>query len=240
MNVVITQPTFLPWVGYIAQLASCDFFVCLDNVQYNSRSWQTRNRIITRNGKINFLTVKVKKTSQKTRLDEVLISEDFKSNELINLVKNYYINQKFHKEVLQFLNFLLEKFYKPGAFLCEANINQLKYLKSILNLKCKILKASEIDKNFVWKTPTERLLETSKFLGAKNYLSSFGAKDYMKDELLKFKKVKIKILWQSFKYRPYIKERFKSHLSFIDYLAHFPLNSLKDYCYTCNSYESED
>jgi len=54
----IMQPTFLPWLGYFGLMASVDLFVFLDDVQFDKRSWQQRNRIKTPNGVI-WLTVPV-------------------------------------------------------------------------------------------------------------------------------------------------------------------------------------
>ena len=54
----IMQPTFLPWCGYFALMASVDLFVFLDDVQFDKRSWQQRNRIKTPQGVI-WLTVPV-------------------------------------------------------------------------------------------------------------------------------------------------------------------------------------
>ena len=42
----ISQPTFLPWVGYFGLLDFVDEFVFLDDVQFNKRSWQQRNWLI--------------------------------------------------------------------------------------------------------------------------------------------------------------------------------------------------
>ena len=44
--IAISQPTYLPWVGYFALIDSCKKFVFLDDVQFDRRSWQQRNRIL--------------------------------------------------------------------------------------------------------------------------------------------------------------------------------------------------
>ena len=54
------QPTFLPWLGYFALLKCVDEFVFLDTVQFDTRSWQQRNRICHNEGSL-MLTVPVKK-----------------------------------------------------------------------------------------------------------------------------------------------------------------------------------
>ena len=46
MIVLITQPTFLPWIGYFDQMRLADIIVFLDSVQYERRGWHNRNRIV--------------------------------------------------------------------------------------------------------------------------------------------------------------------------------------------------
>ena len=44
-KIAIMAPTFLPWMGYFDLINKSDIFVYLDNIQFNKRSWQQRNRI---------------------------------------------------------------------------------------------------------------------------------------------------------------------------------------------------
>lgn len=60
MKIAIMQPTYFPWIGYFSLIKFVDTFIFLDNVQFDSRSWQQRNQIATGNQKI-WITVPVKK-----------------------------------------------------------------------------------------------------------------------------------------------------------------------------------
>lgn len=51
MKVAITQPTYLPWLGYFDLVDQVDMFVVLDTVQFEKQSWQQRNRIKTPTGR---------------------------------------------------------------------------------------------------------------------------------------------------------------------------------------------
>ena len=44
MKIAIMQPTFMPWAGYFALINYVDKFVFLNDVQFNTRSWQQRNK----------------------------------------------------------------------------------------------------------------------------------------------------------------------------------------------------
>ena len=58
MNVVILQPSYIPWRGYFDQIRRADLFVFYDDVQYDKRGWRNRNQIKTASGK-QWLTVPV-------------------------------------------------------------------------------------------------------------------------------------------------------------------------------------
>ena len=60
---VVLQPSYLPWLGYFAQLHRCDVFVIYDDVQFDKHGWRNRNRIKTAQG-AQWLTVPVLTTGQ--------------------------------------------------------------------------------------------------------------------------------------------------------------------------------
>lgn len=60
---VILQPSYLPWLGYFAQLHRSDVFVVYDDVQFDKESWRNRNRIKTAGGP-QWLTVPVLTSGQ--------------------------------------------------------------------------------------------------------------------------------------------------------------------------------
>lgn len=73
MKVGIMQPTYLPWLGYFDMMSRVDVFVLLDNVQFEKKSWQQRNRIKTANGEL-MLSVPVRTAGRfHQQIDEVEI-----------------------------------------------------------------------------------------------------------------------------------------------------------------------
>ena len=40
------QPIFLPWVGYFKMIKNSDLFIFLDDVQFEKKSYQKRNKIL--------------------------------------------------------------------------------------------------------------------------------------------------------------------------------------------------
>ena len=42
----ISQPTFLPWIGYFDLIDRSDCFIFFDDAQFSKHSWHQRNKII--------------------------------------------------------------------------------------------------------------------------------------------------------------------------------------------------
>ncbi len=56
-TVAIMQPTYLGWLGYFDMIDQADTFILLDNVAISKKSWQTRNRILARDDRVQWLSV---------------------------------------------------------------------------------------------------------------------------------------------------------------------------------------
>ena len=101
MKVAIMQPTFMPWSGYFALMNAVDHFVFLDDVQFDKRSWQQRNKIKTDVGEM-FLTLPVLtkgRYEQKINMVELLEFNKIAQKHL-KTIKLSYSKCKFYKTVL--------------------------------------------------------------------------------------------------------------------------------------------
>ena len=96
MNIAATQPTFLPYPGYFSLMDIVDELVIMDNIQFDSRSWQQRNYILFNNEK-TLLTIPVlKKNKSHQKISEVCID---KSKNYINKHLST-IEQAYKKKIL--------------------------------------------------------------------------------------------------------------------------------------------
>ena len=76
------QPTFMPWTGYFHMIKNSDLFIFLDDVQFNKRSWQQRNKFLQLQKEI-YLTVPV---NSKGKFNQKI------NNVKINMNRNGKIN----------------------------------------------------------------------------------------------------------------------------------------------------
>lgn len=66
MKLAITQPNYLPWLGYFDLLDVVDRWVVLDNVQLARRSFTVRNRVKLSEQKTSWLTVSLHRAPRST------------------------------------------------------------------------------------------------------------------------------------------------------------------------------
>jgi hypothetical protein len=240
LKVVITQPNFLPWLGYLAQIVSSDVFVVLDSVQFARREWQNRNRIISRQGKIDFLTANVKRSRRFTNILDTQIAEEYSPKKVGEKIAAFYNRCPRKKAGGEVCQPFYTEFHRTGRSLADANADQLAHLGQLMGVSTRFERATELEPCLRWETPTERLVAICRSLGATTYISSPSARGYMEDELHKFFDAGIEVLWQQFTHVPYIdSERFVSHLSCVDFLHHRPEDELLPYLWECNRLVAE-
>ena len=73
MICAIMQPHFLPGPRYFNLIANSDYFVFLDDVQYEKQSWQNRNFILM-DGVKRYMTVPAKRNGLKGRILDARVS----------------------------------------------------------------------------------------------------------------------------------------------------------------------
>ncbi len=73
-KIVISQPMYFPWVGMFEQVCLADTFVFLDDAQF-ARGFINRVQYKTDGGS-KWMTIPLKKHSQKTQINEVELSDD--------------------------------------------------------------------------------------------------------------------------------------------------------------------
>ncbi|EAJ1255121.1 hypothetical protein A0Y59_08095 [Campylobacter lari] len=210
------QPTFNPWLGYIYMIQSVDVFVFLDNVQFERRSWQNRNKIKLQD-KTFLLGLNLQKTPQKTLLQDILFEKDNKwKNKFLKTIHHAYSKSvNFNK----YYN-ILEKALFKHSHLVQFNMELIKTYCEHLNIQTPILQASYL--NLKNKKKEKLLLEICQALKANQYLSPEGSKNYLEKETAKeiFKNANINIEYFDFIHPTYTQlgANFIAYLGVLDFL----------------------
>ncbi len=211
MRAVILQPTYLPWMGYFGMMDVADIFVFYDDVQFSVQSWQQRNKISTSQGWM-WLTVPIIRQFG-SRINDTRISNSTNWNKKHweSIRQNYSKAPFFEK----YAPIFREVYENEWEGLASLNITLIKKIAEILGLKTKFIVSSELN---VEGVKTERLLNMLKKVGAGEYISGPGAKDYI--EVDGFKENNIKLYWYEYQHPVYPQKRgeFIPYLSVIDLL----------------------
>lgn len=225
------QPYIFPYIGYWQLIANSDEFIFFDVVQYNRRSWMNRNRILhpDTSKEFQYISVPIKKHSQGTLINEVLLNnnENWKSKILGQLTVYKKLKAPCYDDII----FLVKKiFEKDCKFLLELSIYSTKMICGYLDIKFRYKVASDIDfDRESIKSPGDWALSISKYLNAKTYINPPGGYEIFdenkysaNDTNLQFLKSNLSLYKQSWR------KEFQSGLSIIDILMFNDKDTIKD------------
>ncbi len=213
MKIAISQPAYLPWLGYFDLIDQVDVFVLLDCVQFEKQSWQHRNRIKTPTG-LQWLTVPVLyKGYFGQRISEVLIRDaDFTRNHLRAIELNYRRTRYFEQYFADLAGVLQTSCDKK---LLDLTHNLILWFSRILGVKTPIVLASGLGGQ---GKRSELLVSLCRSLDAQYYLSPFGSAAYLVSDLPLFDNVGINVGFQHYEHPQYRQSfpPFVSHASVLD------------------------
>jgi hypothetical protein len=213
MRIAIMQPTYLPWMGYFALVDQVDTFVLLDDVEFNERSWQQRNKIKATDGPM-WLTVPVLKSGRRGQtIQEVEINTDerWQDKHRKSIEFNYA-----GAEYVSDLEDWLHQTYDEAEWerLCALNVHVITTLTDRLGLEVDFVRSSEVDAS---GQKANRLVDLCQALGASEYLSPLGSREYIREDN-PFPSTDVDLLYQHFEHPTYEQQHgdFVSHMSVVD------------------------
>ncbi|MEJ6481791.1 WbqC family protein [Nostoc punctiforme UO1] len=224
-TVVISQPTYLPWLGYFELIAKSDVFVFLDNVQCVKQSWHNRNRLKGNEDQLIWLTVPVKTHPLDTPLFKIQISHNssvWRRKHLGTIQACLGSTDYFHT-IFPLIQELINYEYE---YLVDLNISLIKLFADLLGLSPNFVKASDLNPQ---GRRTEMLVNLCQQLDADYYYSPMGSKVYLEEEKHLFIEEGIKLNYQTWEH-PYYSQRgksFVSHLSILDTLMNIGLEATR-------------
>jgi WbqC-like protein family len=177
MRVAIMQPTYLPWLGYFDMMARVDTFVLLDNVQFEKKSWQQRNRIKTSQGEL-LLTVPVLSAG---RFDQLIADTDIDvasrfATKHVKSIRAAYAKAPHLDDHLPELAELIES-GEPS--LATFNESVIRWMAKQLGVTTRIIRGTELTaEGRGTELTVAQLLE----LGATSFLAAAGSRPYVSAE----------------------------------------------------------
>lgn len=199
MNVVILQPSYIPWRGYFGQIRRADLFIFYDDVQYDKHGWRNRNQIKTAQGK-QWLTIPVhsKGVTEGIAIKDVQIdwSKPWAKNHLKALTFAYSRSPYFK----DYSHLLESIFQRCDECLADFTIETTILLSRELGItSTRFLRSSEL--TGIHGAKTDRLIQILKRVGASHYISGPSARDYI--EKGKFSEAGITLEFMEYNYPEY-------------------------------------
>lgn len=200
MNVVILQPSYIPWRGVFDQIQRADLFVFYDDVQYDKRGWRNRNQIKTPHGK-QWLTIPVYSRGAQTQnipIHQIRIVWETPWNEIhLRTIQQSYSKAPHFERYLS----LLELFFqRHDELLADFTIDfTIALARELGNTHTRFIRSSGIDG--INRQKTDRLIQILQAVGATHYISGPSAQDYIENE--KFDRAGITLEYMQYEYPEY-------------------------------------
>ncbi len=217
-KVAILQSNYIPWKGYFDIIRRCDEFVFLDEVQSTKNDWRNRNRIKTAQGEA-WLTIPVHHALDLS-IQEVTIADTRWARKHLRTIEQAYARAPYFHDMRPWLSDLYEQ---AGALRKLVDINHI-FIRAIvdkLGISTALTKAGDIipADQMVQLSPTVRLVELCRRLGATAYLSGPAAKNYLDESL--FADADIALEWvdyDGYPVYPQLHGEFRHDVSVLDLL----------------------
>jgi hypothetical protein len=219
---VVLQPSYIPWLGYFAQVHRADVFVVYDDVQFDKHGWRNRNRVKTAQG-TQWLTVPVL-THGQHQPTNATIEIDNKvpwRKKHLSTLRQSYARAPFFKSYAAHFE---DVYQREWARLIDLNLALFGLVLQILGLERPILRASELD---VSGDPVERLIGICRRIGANWFYEGAAGRDYIDDS--RFVEAGITIEYQDYRHPVYPQQHgeFVPYLSVVDLLFNCGPKSLE-------------
>jgi len=216
-RVVLMQPHFLPWLGYLELIDRADVFVFLDDFQFSRQSWSQRNRLFAGPGSVGMVTLPIRHehNPEATFLD-IREANPAWRRKLRNLLTCNYQRARYGAAVLALVD---EWLAEPYANVGDLEIALIEKISAYLGLGARFVRSSTLGIDRLRRSA--RLVAILKTLGAGTYVSAHGSFPYMKEDGV-FPLANLPVYFQDHAPREYAQHgsgEFVPRLSCLDALA---------------------
>ena len=215
-SLAIMQPTFLPWIGYFALINRVDEFVFLDQVQFDKRSWQQRNKIKTPNGAI-WLTIPVLSKGRATQaISDVEILYEGGRNPFDKILRTIEINYKKARYFEDYFTSLANIFLAKPLFVSDLNQKIIKWVCQELTICTPLIRSSDLA---LTGQRDELLANVCINREASHYVSPPGSKVYLEGSSI-FEAQAIQVVYHQYQHPEYrqLYNSFEPYMCILDLL----------------------
>jgi WbqC-like protein family len=190
MNVVISQPMFFPWVGFLEQIKRADVYVHYDDVQFSKGSFTNRVQIKTPEG-FAWLTVPLHNLKLGQNIMDVRIdnSKDWRARHL-EILSKYYAAAPYAGDMLGLVRAV---YSKKTELLIETAVASMAALLDYFGIAASATFFFSSAMGIPGKG-SQRVLDVVKFLGGTTYITGHGARNYLDHEAFEARGIKVEYI----------------------------------------------
>jgi hypothetical protein len=227
MTIAVMQPYIFPYLGYYQLVGAVDKFVFFDDVNFISKGWINRNRILVNNEDYRF-TIPLVKASQNRLINEIEIADFIKwRNDFLKTIENNYKKAPYFIFLYKWLNnFLHSRDYISIGELAEDSIRSV---ATLLGISPEFIRSSALEyRSTVVQSGQDKIISICKLLKADHYINPINGMDIYDDEKFRSEEIVLDFIqMREIIYEQFGKSDFVSSLSVIDVLMFLSVEEVK-------------
>lgn len=226
---MISQPRYLPWLGYLRRIAKADVFIIYDNVQRVARGYENRNRLLCHET-AKWLTIPIE-SGKRAIIKDTIIS-DGKDQEWdnhwtekhINKIKEWYSHAKHRNECLPLIWKYYRHLFKHRSYPLALQ-KSLMALLDVLDINTQVILSSVISSEINGGKYT--LVDLIKKVEGTHYISGPSCIDYGADhEFFERNGLTLKVD----NWKPYVYSDQRDYLGFLHFAMEFGIDWVRTEC----------
>ncbi len=219
MIVAAHQPSYLPWLGYLAKIEASELFVVMDDLQYEAQNFQNRNRVKLNHGAA-WLTVPLVHGSLYDRILDKRIDNSggdrhHWQRRTWRTLETHYGRTAYFARYAPALHAL---YTRPWTHLVDLDLAILELACTWFGIERPVQRASRLA---LTGSKTDRIIALCRAVGAHTYLSGCGGSTSYLD-VAALGRAGIAVEWQRFVHpvypQRYAERGFIPNLAFLDLL----------------------
>jgi hypothetical protein len=210
-TVVISQPMYLPWPGFLAQLSLADVVVWLNDAQFSKGSFTNRVQVNLPQGK-SWLSIPLEHKGSGKKITELVAAKpDWLAGHVATLKQSLRGSAHLQEALEVVLN--LRRFDN----LCDALVASSTDLANRCGISPKTSFLSS-DLN-VSKRGSDRVLQIVKMLGGTRYVTGHGARNYLNHSAFQHEGIDVEYMNYNIKPWGFAENDFSPFVTGLDLLA---------------------
>jgi len=214
MNVVILQPSYIPWRGYFDQVRRAELFIFYDDVQYDKHGWRNRNQVKTAQGR-QWLTIPVHSRGATEGVPIHRVRIDWSKPWAANHLKALHLAYAKAPHFAEHVEWLESVYTRRDEFLADFTTwLTVEIAREVGITGTRFMRSSQIEG--IDGKKTDRLIQVLQHVGATHYISGPSAKDYLAEEKFAAAGISLEFMEYNYPDYPQLHQPFDGNVSVLD------------------------